>query len=296
MAIQINSAGRIVVGTDGSPAAETAVDYAGRVANKRGSRLLIVGIQPEYPLPRRTTALLTLDPEKFLADVTARTERRLAAAQERVRQTYPDVDVATQLVEGVASEVLVEASRDAELVILGSRGHSAPLKVRALGGTSDAVVTHAHGPVIVVPEGGARTTGPVVVGMDNTDETLTATRVAFVEAERLQEPLIAVHAYEGLFGTDSLGGAPIELTDLVESLEHTLDRMLEPLKTEHPEVRVERRVVVEHPVAALLEASTQARLLVVGSRGHGGFVGLLLGSTSRELLRHAKCPVMVVRH
>lgn len=69
--------------------------------------------------------------------------------------------------------------------------------------------------------------------------------------------------------------------------------MLEPLATEHPEARGRASVVVEHPAAALLEAYG-ACLLVVGSRGHGGFAGLLLGSTSRELLRTLF--VMVVRH
>ncbi|SMD27505.1 Universal stress protein family protein [Kibdelosporangium aridum] len=89
--------------------------------------------------------------------------------------------------------------------------------------------------------------------------------------------------------------AAFEVSPLVREAEETLAEQLARWQQKYPDVRVTRQVVRDRPAHALLRFSDEAQLIVVGSRGRGGFRGLLLGSTSQHLLRHAPCPVAVVR-
>ncbi|HEY3467530.1 MAG TPA: universal stress protein, partial [Amycolatopsis sp.] len=98
--------------------------------------------------------------------------------------------------------------------------------------------------------------------------------------------------YEDAFGTARILPQP-------ESLERDEDRLLSQRlagwQEKYPEVEIRRVLVRERPRHALLDVSEEAQLVVVGSRGRGGFTGMLLGSTSQALVQHAQCPVLVVR-
>jgi nucleotide-binding universal stress UspA family protein len=140
----------------------------------------------------------------------------------------------------------------------------------------------------------------IVVGVDHSHGARAALRFAFEEARLRRATLRAVHAwlfgYIGTVGFESsfpvLGG---ELDELRSAAEAALDTTLQEALPDAGGVTIERRVVGGTPAAVLVEESRDAEMLVVGSRGLGGFSGLLLGSVSQQCAHHAACPVVVVR-
>ena len=142
--------------------------------------------------------------------------------------------------------------------------------------------------------------GLIVVGVDSSEGAKEALRFAVEEARLRQARLRAVHAWDfdaiglsGLAGFSPVVG--VDLGELVRTAESALDAVLDEVAPDADGVDVERRVVEGAPATALVDESRKADLLVVGSRGHGGFAGLLLGSVSQQCAHHAACPVVIVR-
>jgi nucleotide-binding universal stress UspA family protein len=140
----------------------------------------------------------------------------------------------------------------------------------------------------------------IVVGVDHSAGATEAVRFALEEAKLRDATLRTVHAWQfGYIGVTGLEGAlPAvggELGDFRTAAAATLDATLREAIPETGGVEVERRVVEGAPTAVLVEQSRDADLLVVGSRGHGGFAQLLLGSVSQQCAQHAECPVVIVR-
>jgi nucleotide-binding universal stress UspA family protein len=140
----------------------------------------------------------------------------------------------------------------------------------------------------------------IVVGVDHSPEAGEALRFAFEEAQLRRAKLRVVHAW--LFGYISATGFessfPVlggERNDLRGAVVAALDATLRDVVREAGDVDIERRIVEGTPAAVLVEESRDADLLVVGSRGLGGFSGLLLGSVSQQCAHHAACPVVIVR-
>lgn len=137
----------------------------------------------------------------------------------------------------------------------------------------------------------------IVVGVDYSEGAKAALRFAFEEAKLRGARLRAVHAWKfGYVGVPGLQGSAVDtgLSDLHEAAESALDTTLREAIPDTGEVEVERRVVEGRPGAVLVEESRGADLVVVGSRGLGGFAGLLLGSVSQQCAHHAACPVVIV--
>ncbi len=138
----------------------------------------------------------------------------------------------------------------------------------------------------------------IVVGVDGSDESKDALRWALDEARLRGCSLRAVHAwlYPMVYGP---GMAPPAFALPVEALRDEAKRVLEAAVEEvvPDEAGVElHQIVAEGPEASvLIDAAQDADLLVVGSRGRGGFTGLLLGSVSQQCASHARCPVVIVR-
>jgi nucleotide-binding universal stress UspA family protein len=132
----------------------------------------------------------------------------------------------------------------------------------------------------------------IVVGVDGSPGGDKALRWAVAEAERRGAMLHIVVAawYTPLWSIT----APIPAVELTESATPILSRAVDEARAQWPDVLIRQDIVVEPPARALIEASEKASLLVVGSRGHGGFAGLLLGSVSQHCIVHASCPVVVV--
>ena len=142
--------------------------------------------------------------------------------------------------------------------------------------------------------------GLIVVGVDSSDGAKEALRFALKEAKLRQTTLRVVHAWQfGYIGVSGLEGfSPVlgaDLGDLRRTAEVELDAVMHEIAPDADGVVIERRVSEGNPATVLVDESRQADLLVVGSRGHGGFAGLLLGSVSQQCAHHAACPVAIVR-
>lgn len=295
----------VLVGVDGSAPSLYALDWAAAEAQARGWGLRLVCA---YSLPSFTAA--SLDGGYAALDDTAIQEGAagvLAEAVARVEGT--GVPVTAKVHTGDAAGVLVELSREARLAVVGTRGRGG-FADRLLGTVSSALPAHAHCPTVVVPlrdEHGRRVSDDaeippvrpvrrIVVGVDGSSQAERALRHAIREAEAWGAELSAVAGVPLGSTSGVLAWLPAAvdhdqvLRDMTEGLNVVVDRAL----TDHPDLTV-RRIVLDGSGAELLtEFSTATDLIILGSRGRGGFAGLLLGSTSQAVLHHASCPVMVV--
>ncbi|MGS2811407.1 universal stress protein [Nocardia sp. MW-W600-9] len=286
----------VVVGIDGSDGSTTAVRWAARTAADRGRALHIVHCT--NPIADRTPRS-AYDAFIFatMQDIRLAAEQMLAAAREDALTAAPSVAVTTEVATGNPARALIDASVHAHLVVLGVTADAG--SIAHLGSTLLAVTAHAHGAVVIVrgPDPDRRT-GPVVVGVDGSSVGEPAIGAAFAEASLRGSELVAVHAWSdltaGQFGGTSYLEMPIDDFSVAE--EALLAERLAGWSEQFPDVVVRRVVELFGPRENLAHWSQTAQLIVVGSRGRGGFRGLLLGSTSNWLAQHAQCPVMVVHH
>jgi nucleotide-binding universal stress UspA family protein len=145
---------------------------------------------------------------------------------------------------------------------------------------------------------------PIVVGVDGSEDSKYALRWAAQQAELTNAPLQAITAWHFPidFGTawqiPATYGRSHDFSgvDFSEEAKRTLDGTIEEVLGKDPRVSVTPELVSGHPAQVLIDASQQAGLLVLGASGHGGFVGMLLGSVTQHCVSHSACPVVVVRH
>jgi nucleotide-binding universal stress UspA family protein len=149
----------------------------------------------------------------------------------------------------------------------------------------------------------SKTRGSVVVGVDGSAGARAALRWAVAEARLRKTRLRIIHAwtfsYPGAAGYGYLGGTLDAFPDgglrkLHRRAEDMIERAIAGLAAEADGVEIEREVVEGRAAEVLVGAATERDLLVVGSRGHGGFAGLLLGSVGQQCAHHARCPVVIV--
>lgn len=140
----------------------------------------------------------------------------------------------------------------------------------------------------------------IVVGVDHSEQAKEALRFALQEAKLRDAKLRVVHAWQyGTIGTTGLEGfypaVGAEVKEVRNAAEQALEQTLRESLSDTDSVEIERRVVEGRPAGVLVDESRDADLLIVGSRGHGGFTELLLGSVSQQVSHHALCPVVIVR-
>lgn len=296
----MSSAQRIVVGVDDSPAAQVAATWATHEARLRSASLVFayaedaplylpladLGLGPAAPVDPSLLGASTLGTPGWLVDMS----------QEASRQLTPPVSVSVG--EGSPARHLIELSDDADLVVVGTRGRGG-LRSAVLGSTSQQLAHHAPCPVVVVPDSApSAQNAPVVVGVDGSSESQAALTFAAQEASLRQAPLHLVHSWwPALVGT--LAPDPVALARIREdqSAEGTLllHQARERVLSAHPELVVTQHLDSGTAPMALLNAGASASMVVVGSRGRGGFTGLLLGSVSLAVLHDSRVPVVVVR-
>lgn len=283
----------ILVGVDGSDAATGAVRWAARAAAAEGLDLKVVGA---YDASTSDYAPGLIIPQDVVDAIRQDASDAVHAAADAAKEAAPGVTVATSIVDGDAARVLLELGKDAAMIVVGTR-RLGSVKGLFLGSVSTSVAAHAHGRVTVVAAEG-NPDGPVVVGVDGSPVSDAAVAEAFRQASMRNVPLRAVHTWTPL-DADALHGYGIGADEVARMTQDAVEVLAERLAgyaQDYPDVTIERSVLPEEPAKALLdEAGADASLLVVGSRGRGGFRGLLLGSTSQKVMHHADCPVMVVR-
>ena len=204
-----------------------------------------------------------------------------------------DSEVARVVVCDHAGHALVEAAgTDAALVVVGARGMSG-FKGLLLGSVSRHLLHAATGPVAIVRDDASRVNEPVVVGIDGSEPSRRALEWAIEYARCRQLRLVALHAW--LLPYTMLGiFAPPDLRECAERADRFLAHELTHVDATGLIEPIERRTVEGPPSAALLEASSLASLVVVGSRGRGQFTNTLLGAVSDQVSHYATCPVVVV--
>ncbi|MGW1342670.1 universal stress protein [Kribbella sp. NPDC002412] len=289
-----SQAAPIVAGYDGSPAARAALHWAAAEADRLDSPLRVVEVFELIVALRPTPG--TVVPLEALR--TAR-EHGLSALADALRAQHPDLRVETLLVEGTPAEVLVEETAHARMLVLGSRGLGGWSGL-LLGSVAVQVSAHAQCPVVVVPPDlrpRAHEKLTVVVGVDGSKDSAKAIDFAFDQAEAIGATVVAVNAWSSPFLTYVDGHSILQFDDgdVQESARLLVAESVAGARQDHPDVECETRLTNGHPAQAILLAAESAQLAVVGSRGRGGFAGLVLGSVSQGVLHHAHCPVAIVR-
>jgi nucleotide-binding universal stress UspA family protein len=279
----------VLVGVDGSEPSLRAAEWAAVDAAATGTGVTVCHVSDfsaltDVPLP-----------QEALQAARAYGRRAIDRAQVRIRQAAP-VDATGQIATGNPAAELIRRAAGAEQVVLGSRG-AGGFERLFLGSVGAEVAAHAPCPVVVV-RGERHDRHEVVVGVDESDRSHRAVEYAFQYASRHGGRVHAIHAFHDR--PVPLPTPPISAPDQVApehelSARELLADAVASWALKYPAVEVETTVVDGTPAWALVRASKGAALVVVGSRGHGGFAGLLLGSVSQALIRHADCPVAVVR-
>jgi nucleotide-binding universal stress UspA family protein len=286
----------VVVGYDGSEGALMALDWAVDEAQRHNRPLHLVSAR-QVPV-RPAVPGYSFVEDGYLADLgDEQAEQVLAAGLDRVKELAPRLEVLTSAPTGRASAALVEASDDASCIEVGARGRGA-LATALLGSTSVDVAAAARCPVVVVrelPTPGA-TPARVVVGSDGSELSAAAIGEAFAQADARGLDLTVVQAWYLDTTTGGLAALSVESVrrEVAQAEQAVAAAAVAGWREKYPDVRVRVHVLQGHPVQAVVEHSKGAELGVVGSRGRGGFGGLLLGSVSQGVLHHAHCPVMVV--
>ena len=286
----------VVVGADGSGGSHIAVRWAADLAARRGRRLLIVhGFDIEATRAVRNS-YDAMNPA-VQHGLRNHGETLVAAARQLAQEAEADLIVDCEVSPDSPARLLIRHSQSANLVVVGATG--ALGAIAHLGSTVLTVAAHGHGSIVVVRgadiTGTTRSIGPVVVGVDGSAVSDAAVAAAFREAAVRDSDLFAVHTWTDL----DTGHLPqpelaVPAGDWETAEDAVLAERLAGWQEKYPDVGITRKVDHSGPARTLTKYSKFAQLVVVGSRGRGGFSGLLLGSTSSALVQHAHCPVMVV--
>jgi nucleotide-binding universal stress UspA family protein len=290
----------IVVGYDDSPGSLGALEWAAATARRWGTTLTVVHsvdlaaapIEPAYDYARLPESLGEAGREVLAAGV--------AAAQ---RLMSDPSQVAGLPAVGSPAAELVHVSKDAELVVTGSRGRG-PLTAGLLGSVSYMVTAHAACPAVVVRAEHPVQPGPdhpVIVGVDDSQASERALDLAAEMAAISDAALHVVHVAHSSFSPDAQAyvestSAGTDHTKTVRAdAEATVQRAARRAKDTYANLPIETEVLYGSPGHVLSPLGAHAGLIVLGTRGHGGFAGLLLGSVSHTVIHEAPCPVMIVR-
>jgi nucleotide-binding universal stress UspA family protein len=282
----------IVVGVDGSAASDAAVRWAARESAMRELPITLIHVVAPTPMdstmaPDGTIPQLRLDQAREVI------EHSQQIAVKGTARLHPRAH--TEIAYARVIPTLIDASKDAHMIVTGSRGVDAFSEYR-IGSVSAALLEVAPCPVAVVHDAelddqDACAGLPVLLGIDGTPASEAATALAFGEAFRRQVPLVALHAWSDV-GVFPILGMDWHVNR--DQGEEVLGERLAGWLERYPQVQVQRRLVCDVPARWLVQESTTAQLVVLGRRGRGGYPGMRLGSVSSAVAQSARVPVIVV--
>jgi nucleotide-binding universal stress UspA family protein len=284
----------VLVGVDESACSQQALAWAAADAGAKRAPLTIAGV---VDLPRLADVPIS---RELVHAAQLAMRRRIDAMTARTRAVIPDVPVRSCVLTGDPAAELIQLAAGADEVVVGSHGTGRFGRL-VIGSVGGRVAEHAPCPAVVV-RGGERPDGRVVVGFDASPHSEPALDYGFAYADAHRLPLVALHVYTIGALVYPVMPYPMPPYPVVEEMERfrvealrTAEHSLGKWTEKYPDVDV-RTEVTEGPAARELVNSTRtAGLLVVGTRGHGGLAGMLLGSVSHAVLRHAICPVAIAR-
>ncbi|MBE4716722.1 universal stress protein [Pseudarthrobacter sp. AB1] len=272
----------IAVATNDSPQSQAAVRWAARRAASAGLPLIIL-----YVVDDRWVA----EPIPWTGVLLEKAEELVETAAGRVRGTVP-VEVTTKVLEGGIGDSLRKYSSKVSMLVVGSgAAHlGGSLTDRALH-----VAAAAKCPVAVVEMDDLEGRSGILVGVDGSEESTQAVAFAAAEADREGQEVTVLYAFTGPNRWVKAGLPSSSLAELVvEEEQIVLSETVAGLREDYPDLVVHKIMETrKEPAAALVGAAAAAQLLVLGSRGRGGFKRLLLGSTAHGVLTHLPCPTVI---
>ncbi|WP_288049883.1 universal stress protein [Nocardia sp.] len=283
----------IIVGIDGSRAAVAAARWAGAIAARLKSPLVLVGV---VPAPDHRLTAATRAEAELLPRLRAAAQDKVHRAALAVGEDQDQLDIRELVVEGAPARELVTAGASARLLVVAASANDR-FSTLLLGSTALRVANQATCPVAVWRGDRAhplpgRT--PILVGVDGSPGSDAAIGQSFELAAHLGVDVVALHTWTE---PDLLEWTQVadswEL--LAQQEEQLLSERLSGWTDKYPDVAVTRVVQKSPSAQALLEHASDAQLVVTGSHGHNRLTGLLVGSTSQNLLHHSPCPVLVCR-
>lgn len=289
------SMAKIVVGVDGSAVSTAALRWALDEARLRGATVEALHAFA-YPWVSTTSQAMHLIETDFGPFRAAGAEIVEEALSEAGMASGP-VEVERSVVEGPPARALLDAASDADLLVVGSRGRGGFAGL-LLGSVSEHCAHHAPCPVVIVrhQSAAAGTSASVVVGVDCSDHAERALAWAIDEATLRAARLDVVTAWQvpaAAFGAPGFVVSASADDSFRSVAEEAAEAAAE--KARGAGVGVETTVQQGQAADVLVDTAAIADLLVVGSRGLGGFAGLLLGSVSSQCAHHAPCPLAIVR-
>jgi nucleotide-binding universal stress UspA family protein len=295
---------KILLATDGSREAELAARVAVDLAQKTHSELHMVhafGLVPVGPpVYPEATNLQSVEYEAEIEEGQRISEQRarevLEAEVEKVRSAGYTVAGEHLIEERIAPGIIGLAEEiGAGLIVIGSRGRGG-IRRALMGSVSDTVVRHAHCPVMVVREdehGGDDLPGRILLAVDGSEEASAAARTAVELAERTDSELHMVHVGEV---HPERRGYLARYEVLQEEAQNLLKEQVEGVESAGGTIsRAHLRMGRPDEEIVVLGEEIGASLIVTGSRGLGGMRRVLMGSASDSIVKHAHCPVLVVR-
>ncbi|MBT8159540.1 MULTISPECIES: universal stress protein [Arthrobacter] len=310
----LDHGGRLVVGVDGSEGSMAALRWAVSEAQLRGAavHMVMAWRHPQSYWPATVWTMMmdsSGDTRQTMANA-ANTELERLGMEARQGQ---NAEITWEAMEGHPAEVLVRAAEGAGALVVGSRGSGGFVGV-LLGSVSQHVVVHASCPVILIPAPAGESVpagtvppahahepfGRIVVRVDGSDGSRAALAWAVNEAQLRGASVHAVIAWERITGPGATNGwavgtgGPSGDTDPVMATATVEVTRLAKESVKGSDVTISCEAIEGHPAQVLVQCAEGAAALVVGSRGHGGFVGALLGSVSQHVVAHARCPVVLI--
>lgn len=276
------------VGFDGSPESRRALMWAAAEAELSGATVRGVACYTTPPVVGPWVAAVPYD-AKTIREATV---ADLSGAVESARLHHPSVSFEERVVYGAPRTQLVAEAAGSALLVVGSSGAGAA-ESWLLGSVAHSAARRSDCPVVIVPRTAPRDpSGRIVVGTDGSPAAAAAVLWAVDEADRRDADLVVLHAWDYPYSSEMESPEAFDFTrvDAALVLEEAVTQCRDRGRCD-----VSGRLVNGAAAKAIVEESDGADLVVVGSRGRGGFRSLLFGSTAHTVAEHAVCPVVIVR-